>query len=279
MASLDGPRKAFRFFGEMYSAGRTFTIDDLKAATGWTGKTPKTYMQKKWSDFLAEEVGGRYRVKLEFQRLSESQFLQHFSQKTPMFTRYTRTRYESVVAYEFLLPLAREPELRATLDELFFLDSIINRLKELGIDEVSRWFPRTEGESDSKLLERAARQVGAMFGGFSVAHVNGRFRIKDLATRAQVADLMKRYDRYLIDETTAVVRFLIRVPSSASTGFDSPGQAVESVEIDRVRRMFIALFAEGLVRVVKEEDEIWLIEDSDEGRRLFVWERQTDSAA
>jgi len=274
MASLDPVRAAFAFFGAHYANGTTFTQDDLKAVTGWTGQTPRTYITKKWKDFLARQSDGSYRVKLEFLRLSEGQFLQHFSQSTPLFTRYDRVRYESVIQYEFLLPLAREPELRATLDELFYLDSIVNRLRELGASQVERWFPRGSGEVDDTYLARAASHVGDLFGGFSVSHVDGRFRIADLNTRAGAADLMKRYGRYLIDETTAVVRFLIRMPSSASNDFAKPGAVINDDELTSIRQLFMDLFAEGLVRIVKEEDEIWLIEESDYGRKLFVWERK-----
>jgi len=277
MASLDAPRRAFAFFGQKYASGETFTVEELKEATGWTNNTPRSYISKKFKDFLARETDGSYRVKLEFQRLNEGQFLQHFSQSTPIFTRYNRTRYESLVEYQLLMPLAREPELRASLDELFYRDSIVNRLRELGASEVERWFVRAEGEDEGQFLGRAAGLIGDMFGGFSVSHVDGRFRIHDLLTRSEAADLLKQYGRYLVDETTAVVRFLIRIPDSASDSFDSPGQPADAELFGRVRRMFIALFAEGLVRVVKEEDEIWLIEDSDLGRRLFVWERRTSS--
>jgi hypothetical protein len=91
--------------------------------------------------------------------------------------------------------------------------------------------------------------------------------------------------RYLIDETTAVVRFII--PSQTgmftlfdtleSVGdlrglFDAPDDEALETEVDLVRKLFFLLFVETVVRTVKGEDEIWLVE-SRVCHRLYRWER------
>lgn len=274
MATLDAARAAFQFFSLRRLDGADFTIDEFKLATGWRNSTPRTYFSKKWKDFLEKTDRGRWRVKLEFARMTEDAFLEHFSQQTPIFSRYERVRYESIVTYQFLLPLSREHELRSILDELFYADSIEVRVKELGIDEASQWFPRLAGEDDVKFLARVTSEVGELFGGYSVSRVEGRFRTRDLLPRADAAALLASHGRYVIDETTASVLFIIRMSDSASAAFDQAGPKSPAEQLDRIRRMFIALFAEAVVRIVKEEDEIWLIEGSDDGSRLFVWQRE-----
>lgn len=276
MPSLDKPNLAYEFLLEHYASGEPFSRDDLAQAMGWKPETVRTYITKKWKELLEKQTDGRYRVKLEFRRFTKPEFLQHFSQKTPVFGRYTRVRYESLVAYEFLLPLARELELRSMLDELFYSDALVNRLRDMGASSVERWCTRAKGVTDAEFLSSAAAAVGEVIGGYSISHVAGRFRAHDLMTRADAADLEKNFGRYLIDETTASVRFLLRVPSSRAyaDAFDFPGELATESEVDRIRAMFISVFAEAVVRRVKEEDEIWLIEESDIGRRLFVWQRE-----
>lgn len=277
MPTLDAPRKAFAFFGEMYRSGTPFTVGDLEATTGWSGQTAPTYISKKWSDFLEyNKTAGVYRVKMEFRRLSEQEFLDHFSQKTPIFGKYKRISFNSVVTYEFLLPLAREPELRTILDELFYADSIENRVREVGLDEVRTWLAQSDDEDESEYVRRVVCYLADLFSGYSVHHVNGRFRPKELRTHAEAAMLLEDYERYLIDETTASVRFIIPIPSSRAETFDGRGQEAAIDDVVAIRKMFIALFAEAVVRTVKGEDEIWLMEESEHGRNLFVWERDRD---
>jgi hypothetical protein len=277
MPTLDTARAAYRFFRARYQSGMTFTVAELEAETGWSGQTAPTYIRKKWSDFLDYNRNADvYRVKTEFRRLSEQEFLDHFSQKTPIFGKYKRTSFSSMLTYEFLLPLAREPELRTILDELFYADSIENRVREVGLDEVRTWIQQDDDEDESEYVQKVVHHLADLFSGYSVHHVSGRFRPKELRTHAEAATLLEDYERYLIDETTAAVRFIIPIPSSRSSSFDGGGASVTVDEVVAIRKMFIALFAEAVVRTVKGEDEIWLLEESEHGRSLFVWERDRD---
>ena len=46
-------------------------------------------------------------------------------------------------------------------------------------------------------------------------------------------------------------------------------------EVRATRFLFFQLFVEAVVRTVDGEDEIWLIEESPEGRRLYKWSRRS----
>ena len=50
--------------------------------------------------------------------------------------------YQTIIVYEFYLPLSHENSLRFTLDSLFFKDSIIPRLKRAVISALENLFPR-----------------------------------------------------------------------------------------------------------------------------------------
>ena len=83
----------------------------------------------------------------------------------------------------------------------------------------------------------------------------GRFRGEDLCTRAEAAALEKT-GRHLIDETTAVTRFIFPC--------DEPG------EMKQVRWFFDRLFIQSIIEVVNGEDEIWMVESGMENR-LHIW--------
>ena len=170
------------------------------------------------------------------------------------------TRHDGLVIYEFLLPLTRERELRSALDELFYKDTIIHRLGEIGLDTVERWVPRDAGESHDDYTKRVAEYAGGLFGGYSISHVDGRFLADRLRTRSDAADRLREGGDYLIDETTAVVRFVPLSGSERELGEDRA--MADDAEPDRVRQLFFGLFVEAVVRTVQGEEEIWLVEDA-----------------
>jgi hypothetical protein len=121
-----------------------------------------------------------------------------------------------------------------------------------------------------------------MFGGYSISHVSGRYRAAMLASRNEAARMLTADERYLIDETTAAVRFIIPVTSTKSEseqntailkieGTTLDQQAIE--EISLVHTLFFNLFVEAVVRRIKGEEEIWLLEEAGRTRSLYVWER------
>jgi len=206
----------------------------------------------------------------------------------PSAPMYRHLRYEQLVTYEFLLPLTREDRLRRALDGLFYSDTIERRLREIGLEAMEAIAPRAPGMSDAAYTAEILALVSSRFIGYSISHVNGRYRAADLLSRRAAGELLAEEGRYLVDETTAVVRFLIKCNSTRAEydphlpaafraltrAQDEPSPAAGDVadEIRLIRALFFALFAEAVVHSVEGEDEIWLLEDGP-GRRLYVWER------
>jgi hypothetical protein len=282
---LDSPIKGFAFFKEHAASGLAFTIQELAAETGWDEASIKTYRSKQWKDLLEVDQGGLLRVRPEFLRLTQSEFLDHITQKRPLFARYKRTAYPALLVFEFLIPLTRESQLRAALDQLFFKDTIRQRLAEIGAAKLEPLLARDPGETESTYLDRAVRFANKFYG-YSIGHVAGRFRAAaELLARTDAAAFVADGGRYLIDETTAVVRFVLPLQATSKSFEDSlfvpkdldeddddiPSQSLKD-EVHSLRTMFFLLFVEAVVRTIKGEDEIWLLERGVRDR-LYVWSR------
>lgn len=288
-------RKAYPFLLEKSKSQESFSVDDLSRIADYSSSTVKTYRSKQWKDLVKTEKGGRLRVLPEFQLLTEEDFCELMSQRRIVFTKYKRLRYSEVLTYEFLLPLTRESLLRKALDDLFYEDSIQRRLREIGLVRVAKWIPTKAGEDEDAYLRRVCTFVSSMFGGYSISHVIGRYLAAPLASRAEAAN----NDRYIIDETTASVRFIIPIaatkmeetttaedPNVYELGLDDATLDAASLvnkdaeqEIGLVRRLFFNLFVMAIVRLVKGEDVIWLIEEAGAYRNLYVFEQAKDSYA
>lgn len=274
-------RKAYQFFREQYAADTSFTVQNLMLATGWSKSSVETYITKQFRELL-ERSRGAIRVRPEIQQFTEEEFLTLATQKREIYTRYRTVKYQEVVIYEFLLPLTREDRLRKALDDLFYTDTIRQRLTEIGLPQLAKWISHNEGEQDNDYLDRICARVSDMFGGYSISHVSGRYRAARLASRNEAAQMLAADERYLIDETTAAVRFIIPITSTKSEseqntailkieGTTLDQQATE--EISLVHTLFFNLFVEAVVRRIKGEEEIWLLEEAGRTRSLYVWER------
>lgn len=282
--------RAYEFLQQRLKSSTPFRYEDLTSTTGWARSSAETYVSKQLKDFLERVAPGQFLVRPEFDRVTLEQFLELTTQTRRSFTDYKRLAYDHVVTYEFLLPLTREEELRQALDALFYVDTVRHRLQEIGLDLVAEIIERKDGESDSAYVERLCQIVSEMFGGYSINHVSGRFRLGDLVSRARAGELLAQNQRYLIDETTAVVRFIIPVKAARREYGEDPRSIVRVLEelhvedtsvavtpetyaeIRRIRALFFLLFVEAVVRNVSGEAEIWLLETG-HGQRLYVWER------
>jgi len=118
-------------------------------------------------------------------------------------------------------------------------------------------------------------------GGYSLHLVNGRFRAGSLATKSEVVNRAFSQGPYLVDETTAVVRFILPVdvkqesPSQLSLFEPIKDTPSSSEHEEQLRWLFLNFFAEAVTRVVKKEDEIWLLE-SGVHSALYRWIRKTE---
>ncbi|MEQ1759283.1 MAG: hypothetical protein ABL986_13250 [Vicinamibacterales bacterium] len=280
----DSPKKGYKFFRDRAKDARPFTVDDLEKASGWSRASIDTYKSKQWKDLLDRASPGHWTVRKEFLRLSEREFLDHISQKRPLFSRYQRRGHEHYVMFEFLLPLTREGELRAALDDLFYSDTVEQRLREIGAVKLGEVVKKNAGEAADAFYARVVALATNRFGGYSVSHVSGRYKAADLMTRHEALEYVTNGGRYLIDETTAVVRFIIPCQTGTFTFSDTLEPTSESPdlldaaeggldeEVELIRKLFFLLFVESVIRTVKGEDEIWLVE-SGVRRRLYRLER------
>ncbi len=281
--------KAYDFLSAQASTSQTFTLTDLATAVGWKGATPKTYVTKHWADLVERAGKDTYRVKPEFTRLTEEQFLAHGTQVRQVYTAYRRRKHEHVLQYEFLLPLTREDQLRRALDDLFYADTIQQRLREVGLEQFHDLFLRTPNESDDDFTARMLAFVENKISGYSISHVSGRFRASSLKTRTEAGGLLVHGTPYLMDETTALVRFIIpcahevleydddlgSIEAALARDGDphsDPGAAALAREVRQVRLLFYHLFVEAVARTVGEQ-EIWLLERGPYGQKLYVWSR------
>lgn len=262
MSASDGQKyenqlKTFRFLREMYKSQEIFTKAELQVASGWSASTFNTYWPKQLKQLLVQRSATEFRVSESFLRVFlESDFLDYVSQVRSVASDYKYSTYGIVLGFEFFMPLSHEHYLRKALDNLFYIDSIIRRLKSLNSTNLFERFPRLDGESPTEYFDRVANHASNYFGGYSISHVQGRFRAGPLLSHAEAAKLLQEGGKYLIDETTAVARFIV------------PCTSIE--EAKNVRWLFLEIFVQGIIQVVNGEEEVWMLESGVEPQ-LHVW--------
>ena len=257
-------REAFNFLLEKFKSHASFTKEEFQKATGWSkAATFDTYWSKQYKTLVVPLKGDRYRISEVFTRFNTwAKFRTHVTQNRQVSADYKPSVYKSVVLFEFFMPLTNEGYLRTSLDALFYKNSIIARLKSTDITELRSVFPAQPDEAREAYYERLCEWISANFGGYSISHVSGRFRADELKS---AQDALKA-DRYFVDETTAVVRFI----------FPCREIKIEvTQQADRIRFFFFLLFVQNIVEIVNGEDEIWLLESGLQSR-LHIWRVQED---
>lgn len=256
MPGDENQRRAFEFFGSHFDSQEPFSKADLAAVTTWSPSALNTYWSKQFRPFLKDATSGKSRVSEAFRIFSNwERFREHVTQVRYGATDYKPKEYDSVMVFEFFMPLTNETALRGTLDSLFYKDTILWKLKGMELSELQEQIDPLTGESTDDYLDRLCLWIAKRFVGYSISHVAGRFRGEKLSTRLEAAEIEKRR-RYLIDETTAITRFIF------------PCEDAE--EAARVRWFFDRLFVQSIIEVVSGEDEIWMIE-SGLRSRLHIW--------
>lgn len=282
--------RLFAFLNECRKQQYAFSEQELVAATQWSRASWNTYRSKQLKNVVRRGANGRFAVRSAFRRVPIQQFLANFTQARQLISEYERVVFGNVVEYEFLLPLSRENELQRTLDELFFADALEETARQIDVAVLQGMVARAQGETDDELRSRVCGEVGSRFGGYSIVHVAGRFRSGELLSRSEASILGATGFRYLIDETTAIVRFLVPLKASEvgfkedprsvklalSTLSNATAAATQSLEaeVDLVRSLFFLFFVEAVVETVRGEEEIWLLETSPSGEHVFVWRRK-----
>ena len=277
-------QKAYIFLKEKFESQDSFTKNEFNNYVGW-GNNINTYWSKKIKTLLIEN-NKRYRVSEVFRRvLTKENFEKHISQSSHVSTDFKTFSYKNVIQFDFFLPLSNELYLRDSLDALFYKDSILRRLKTVAFEKLTAKFEKNNLENIDSYFNRICDWVSGKFGGYSISHVNGRFRADELMSLKDVSDkLVAKGYKYLIDETTAIVRFIIpcgnpteRLFLSSNDYyddilFDDQGDEINE-EADRIRWFFYVLFVQSIIEIINGEDEIWMLESGYKSR-LHIWSKE-----
>jgi hypothetical protein len=276
--------KAFRFLQEKFNTQQLFSLEEFATAAGWNvaSSTFKTYFSKQFEGLLIKS-GSQYGVSQLFLKYNEWRKFRDsvVTQKRILRRDYSASSYENVIMFEFFMPLTNEASLRMALDALFFKDSIKFRLKFVPLSELVAAFPKKEAEGDAAYYDRIFCWVSDKFVGYSIGHVAGRFRAHDLSTRKEVyeAAAASNSQLYLVDETTAIVRFIIPCGGDTKNHFLSDSKPTQlpldkasklESEATMIRWFFNTLFVSSILELVNGEDQIWLLE-SGMHNKLHVW--------
>jgi hypothetical protein len=261
-ANTEPQERAFQFLLEKCNTQELFTRQQFGEATGWSDESFRTYLSKQFRDLLIP-VGDKFRVSFAFRRFGTwRKFRDNVVTQNRRLTRaYKPHLHENVVMFEFFMPLRNEEFLRDALDGLFYKDSLRFRLKTLSQADLQKQIPGLSHEKEDPYLDRVCDWLSKKFIGYSISHVTGRFRAGDLKTRQEAAQAsISNTRKYLIDETTAVVRFIFPCAPEQDLLGGLKGQEAVQLEASRLRWFFHQLFVGSILEVVSGEDEIWLLE-------------------
>lgn len=272
--------RAHEFLLKKFDSLEPFTKEEFEDACGWPKekKTFATYWPKQFRPLLVQVGEKTFRVSEVFRRFVDwDRFKTHVTQNRPVRSDYSCVTYGSVMMFEFFMPLTNEGYLRTSLDALFYKETVKRRLKA-NLAELKERFPPSGHQDDDAYLEEQATWVAKHFGGYSIGHVAGRYRAGDLKTHQEAHQ--KYHDRYLVDETTAIVRFIIPFGLKSETAFGASGalstpnlpDADGESEAARIRYFFGILFIQQIVEAVNGEEEIWLLESGFRSK-LHVWSK------
>jgi hypothetical protein len=281
VGNTENQRKVFDFFVAHFKSQEPFKKSDVEGETDWSGTSFGTYWSKQFKQFVLPAGGNSFRVSDAFRPFAKSEaFQRHVTQVRRVSSDYTLFRHDAVLVFEFFMPLTNETHLRTALDALFYEDTIRSRLRAIERKTLTAHFPEVPGETEDKYFLRLCEWLATRFQGYSVTNVSGRFRAQNLMTITAAAIIEENGDRYLIDETTAIVRFIfpcgtpVKSAVGAADSFEDldsdPNDKSGEEEAKRIRWFFNALFVQSIIQVVNGEAEIWMVE-SGIRTRLHIW--------
>jgi hypothetical protein len=253
-------RQAFLFFRKHLQSQEPFTIAEFIAATGWDKPgTINTYIGKQYKGLIEKVDDTNLRVTDAFWKfVTWRKFRGHVTQVRRVVSTYD-PKSSKVLVYDFLMPLTNEEHLRMTLDSLFYEDRVRARLRTIGIPALSATFPKHAATPDKQYFDEILMFIKDHFIGYSINHVAGRYRSDLLLTMDEAAVMQKLGERYLIDETSAVAKFIFPYQ-------DKP-------ELDKIKYLFEILFIRSIIQLVNGEEQIWMVESGSDGSQLHRWER------
>ena len=273
--------RAYIFLKEKFENQERFTKVQFNTFVGW-GKNIDTYWSKKIKTLLIEEKSF-FRVSEVFRRvLTKEKFEKHISQSSRVSMNFNTFSFKNVILFDFFLPLSNELYLREALDALFYKDSVLRRLKSVSIDKLYKKFEKNNADTLETYYLKICDWISNKFGGYSISHVNGRFRADKLMTLKEVSEkLVSNGYKYLVDETTGIVRFIFPCGKSTEKLFLSSDDYYDNLlkdsdeleikdEAEKIRWVFYVLFVQSIIEIINGEDEIWMLE-SGYRTRLHIW--------
>ena len=153
-------------------------------------------------------------------------------------------------------------------------------------ENLNRAFPKIDTESEEQYIDRLCDWVSKRFVGYSIGTVNGRFKADELKTFSEVIKLLSKGYKYLIDETTAIVKFIFPVGNPKRNEviytlehFEDELEDVNTreeitSEANQIRFLFKNLFVKSILDIVNGEDEIWMLE-SGIRNKLYIWKKSS----
>jgi len=282
-------RRAFFFLKEKSRTPEAFSKKEFKEFAKYPNPNNfDDYFSKKFKHLLedAPNEEGKYLVSNIFRKYSKWEaFRRYYSQSSKIKADYVEEYYENLMIFEFFLPLTNEGDLRSSLDELFYLNTVKLALNRIPRDELLKVFPKNKNESNNEYMIRICNWISNRFGGYSIGTVRGRFRVDVLKTYAQEAVLKEKGYNYLVDETTAIVRFIFHIgnPIKKEIAFNVEqfeeklnkyiNEKKNNKEAIKIRYIFKNLFVRNILDLVNGEDEIWMLES---GMRncLYIWKNK-----
>jgi hypothetical protein len=254
-------RAAFAFLREHLQSQEPFTRDEFIGVTGWEKPgTLDTYLRKQYKGLIEQVSDTHFRVTDAFWKfITWRKFKGHVTQVRRVVATYA-PQTSRVLIYDFLMPLTNEEHLRMTLDSLFFKDRVLARLRTIGIGALTVKLPKNPPDiADEEYFSQVLTFIKDHFVGYSISHVDGRFRSDSLLTQDQAAALEKKGERYLIDETTAVTRFIFPFTTDS--------------DLAAIKYLFQVLFIRSIIQLVNGEEQIWMVESGSTGSQLHIWDR------
>jgi len=289
MADDLNQKRVHEFLVQHFYSQKPFTKEDLFGVTAWKGATPGTYWSKQLKKFMIGAKGDLFRVGEAFSPFVPWDRFQKeiVTQVRNASLEYAALVYHHVLIFEFFMPLRNEEQLRNTLDDLFYKETVLRRLRGVDLSDLRSRFAIVEGEDEDTYLNRVCQWISDRISGYSLTHVAGRFKAADLRTFTEAADMLRDRVRYLVDETTAIVRFIFPCGLPERTGpplstehfsyRDDPERPLDPAaekhardEANLMRWLFGVLFVHSIVQLASGEDEIWMVESGMDSR-LHIW--------
>jgi len=285
----DSIERVFNFLLKKYSKGESFFKKELEDAA----QDPNfiTYFSKKYKHMLDNDPNNinKYFVSTVFKKYNRiDKFRKQVSQSSRTRGEYYEEKYRKILIFEFYMPLNNEGALRSALDDLFYIDPIKRLIARVRREDLYNAFPKKENESDESYVRRLLKWISERFGGYSIGTVVGRYKNEQIKSFAEVCELAIRGQNYLIDESTAIVRFIFHIGKPIKkenvdytySQFISEQSIIDESylkeEVNQIKFFFKILFVKTILTLVEGEDEIWMIERGIGKPRLYKWKSKVE---